>query len=278
MATTSKHTTTKAGQKAEQHRETGKARIRRKGDTEKPRLAIYRSLNHIYAKVIDDRQGQTLVSASSTEKDLRGKSRGNLDVARRIGQAIAERALAKGIEEVVFDRGGYLYHGRIKALTDAARAAGLNKNEIVAEPPTLASRATRHDYTGLIGLKVKSSVDLVKHVEKGLAFTAVEALQQQMDLAAKEMAELLDIKFRTFLRRKEAGRLQPAESDRVLRASRLFARAKDLFDGDQEAARSWLMNPQRALGGAVPLEIAKTEVGAREVEEIIGRLEQGVFT
>ena len=112
------------------------ARIRRKvkGNTEKPRLAIYRSLNHIYAQVIDDRQGQTLVSASSTEKDLRGDSGGNLDAARRIGQAIAERALAKGIEQVVFDRGGYLYHGRIKALTDAARAAGLNKNEAVAEP------------------------------------------------------------------------------------------------------------------------------------------------
>lgn len=112
------------------------SRIRRKvkGNTERPRLAIYRSLNHIYAQVIDDRMGQTLVSASSTEKDLRSGSGGNLDAARRIGQAIAERAIAKGIEQVVFDRGGYLYHGRIKALTDAARAAGLNKNEVVAEP------------------------------------------------------------------------------------------------------------------------------------------------
>jgi large subunit ribosomal protein L18 len=112
------------------------SRIRRKvkGSTDRPRLAIYRSLNHIYAQVIDDRMGQTLVSASSTEKDLRSNTGGNLDAARRIGQAIAERALAKGIEQVVFDRGGYLYHGRIKALTDAARAAGLNKNEAVAEP------------------------------------------------------------------------------------------------------------------------------------------------
>ena len=111
-------------------------RIRRKvkGNTEKPRLAIYRSLNHIYAQVIDDLRGQTLVSASTTEKDLRGNTGGNLDAARRVGQTIAERALAKGIEQVVFDRGGYLYHGRIKALTDAARAAGLNKNEAVAEP------------------------------------------------------------------------------------------------------------------------------------------------
>jgi large subunit ribosomal protein L18 len=112
-------------------------RIRRKvtGNTERPRLAIYRSLNHIYAQVIDDRQGQTLVSASTTEKDLRGNTGGNLDAARRIGTAIAERALAKGIEQVVFDRGGYLYHGRIKALTDAARAAGLNKNEVAATEP-----------------------------------------------------------------------------------------------------------------------------------------------
>jgi len=106
-------------------------RIRRKvkGSTERPRLAIYRSSNHIYAQVIDDREGQTLVSASTTEKDLRGNTGGNVEAARRIGQAIAERALAKGIEQVVFDRGGYLYHGRVKALTDAARSAGLNKNE-----------------------------------------------------------------------------------------------------------------------------------------------------
>ena len=119
------------------------SRIRRKvkGDTERPRLAIYRSLNHIYAQVIDDRLGKTLVSASTTEKDLRGESGGgNLDAARRIGQTIAERAIAKGIEQVVFDRGGYLYHGRVKALTDAARAAGLNKNEVVAEPEAPAPK------------------------------------------------------------------------------------------------------------------------------------------
>jgi len=119
------------------------SRIRRKvkGNTERPRLAIYRSLNHIYAQVIDDRLGQTLVSASSTEKDLRAGTGGNLDAARRIGQVIAERAIAKGIEQVVFDRGGYLYHGRVKALTDAARAAGLNKNEVVAEPEAEAPAA-----------------------------------------------------------------------------------------------------------------------------------------
>jgi large subunit ribosomal protein L18 len=106
-------------------------RIRRKvrGSTERPRLAVYRSLNHIYAQVIDDERGQTLASASTTEKDLRGGTGGNIEAAQRIGRIIAERALAAGIESVVFDRGGYLYHGRVKALTDAAREAGLNKDE-----------------------------------------------------------------------------------------------------------------------------------------------------
>jgi large subunit ribosomal protein L18 len=110
-------------------------RIRRKvsGTTERPRLAVYRSLNHIYAQVIDDVQSRTIVAASTTEKSLGAKTGGNIEAAKLIGQTIAERALAAGVERVVFDRGGYLYHGRVKALTDAARAAGLNKDE-VSEP------------------------------------------------------------------------------------------------------------------------------------------------
>jgi large subunit ribosomal protein L18 len=121
-------------------------RIRRKvrGSGERPRLAIYRSLNHIYAQVVDDQHGQTVVSASTTEKDLRGSTGGNIEAARRVGKAIAERALDKGISSVVFDRGGYLYHGRVKALTDAAREAGLNKDELVAqaaeEPETVEEK------------------------------------------------------------------------------------------------------------------------------------------
>ena len=108
-------------------------RIRRKvrGTNARPRLAVYRSLNHIYAQVIDDDNGRTIASAATTEKGLVGSTGGNIEAARRVGQAIAERALAAGIESVVFDRGGYLYHGRVRALTDAARAAGLNKNEVV---------------------------------------------------------------------------------------------------------------------------------------------------
>ncbi len=94
------------------------------GTQERPRLAVFRSVNHIYAQVIDDGQGHTLVAAASTEKDLRGKG-GNLEGAKLIGKAVAERAKEKGISKVVFDRGGYLYHGRVKALADAAREAGL---------------------------------------------------------------------------------------------------------------------------------------------------------
>ncbi|HEY9125964.1 MAG TPA: 50S ribosomal protein L18 [Acidobacteriaceae bacterium] len=101
------------------------ARIREKlsGTTERPRLNVYRSLNHIYAQVIDDQKGETLVSASSLALKL--KTGGNVAVAKEIGKAVAEKAVAKGIKRVVFDRGGYLYHGRIKALADAAREAGL---------------------------------------------------------------------------------------------------------------------------------------------------------
>jgi large subunit ribosomal protein L18 len=101
-------------------------RIRRRvaGTQERPRLAVFRSVNHIYAQVIDDNQGHTLAAAASTEKDLRGKG-GNIEGAKLIGQKVAERAREKGITKVVFDRGGYQYHGRVKALADAARQAGL---------------------------------------------------------------------------------------------------------------------------------------------------------
>ena len=101
-------------------------RIRRKlaGTGERPRLNVYRSLNHIYAQVIDDQKGETLVSASTLA--LKSKTGGNVAAAKLVGKLIAERALEKGIKKVVFDRGGYLYHGRVKALADAAREAGLD--------------------------------------------------------------------------------------------------------------------------------------------------------
>src|SRR5947208_16664303 len=102
-------------------------RIRGKvtGSGERPRLAIFRSVNHIYAQLIDDVQGVTLAAASTAEKDWRGRTGGNLAAAKEIGKAIAERAKAKGIRRVVFDRGGYIYHGRVRSLAEAAREAGL---------------------------------------------------------------------------------------------------------------------------------------------------------
>ena len=111
----------------------GRIRKKVRGTTERPRLAVYRSLNHIYAQVIDDEQGKTLATASTTEKDLAGSTGGNIEAAQRIGRAIADRAIAAGISHVVFDRGGYVYHGRVKALIDASREAGLNKGEAQAE-------------------------------------------------------------------------------------------------------------------------------------------------
>ena len=107
------------------------SRIRKSlaGTTERPRLNIYRSVNHIYAQVIDDAKGVTIVAATSVEKGKGSKGEkptgGNVASARDVGKLIAQRAQEKGIKKVVFDRGGYLYHGRIKALADAAREAGL---------------------------------------------------------------------------------------------------------------------------------------------------------
>lgn len=111
------------------------SRIRKKvsGTEERPRLAVFRSVNHIYAQVIDDENGKTLAAASTTEKDLKGTSGGNAEAAQRVGKAIAERAMAAGISNVVYDRGGYVYHGRVKALFDATREAGLNKGEQASE-------------------------------------------------------------------------------------------------------------------------------------------------
>jgi large subunit ribosomal protein L18 len=116
----------------DQTRQKVHTRIRKKlaGTEKRPRLNVYRSENHNYAQVIDDAQGKTLVSATSVEKGkgIKGDKRptgGNVSSAKEVGKLIAERAKQKGINKVVFDRGGYLYHGRVKALADAAREAGL---------------------------------------------------------------------------------------------------------------------------------------------------------
>jgi large subunit ribosomal protein L18 len=104
-----------------------RVRNRVSGTAERPRLAVFRSLHHIYAQVIDDTSGETLAAASTLDPSVRGnvKSGGNVEAAKEVGKLIAERAKEKGVEKVVFDRGGFMYHGRVQSLADAAREGGL---------------------------------------------------------------------------------------------------------------------------------------------------------
>lgn len=104
-------------------------RIRKKvlGTTERPRLSVYKSLNHVYAQIIDDLKGYTIVAASSLDKEFKddGTHKGNIRTAKKVGELIAKRALEKGIKKVVFDRSGYLYHGSVRALAEAVRETGM---------------------------------------------------------------------------------------------------------------------------------------------------------
>jgi large subunit ribosomal protein L18 len=116
---------------ARQALERRKARVRRSlkaAANGRPRLSVFRSSKHIYAQLIDDAKGETIAAASSLEKDLRGslKTGADTEAAKAIGKLLAERAVAKGVTDVLFDRGGYIFHGRVKALADAAREGGLN--------------------------------------------------------------------------------------------------------------------------------------------------------
>ncbi|MCD5405301.1 MAG: 50S ribosomal protein L18 [Desulfotomaculum sp.] len=111
-------------------REKRRIRVRKKvfGTAERPRLNVFRSLNHMYAQIIDDERGITLVAASTLSPELRGKLKrgGNIEASKAVGELIAKKAIAAGIKKVVFDRAGYIYHGRVKALAEAAREGGLD--------------------------------------------------------------------------------------------------------------------------------------------------------
>jgi putative toxin-antitoxin system antitoxin component (TIGR02293 family) len=129
-----------------------------------------------------------------------------------------------------------------------------------------------------VGYAEAVTAALLKRLEEGLSFAAFERLKRRLSVSSQELADAALITQRTLARRKRTGRLGPDESDRLVRVSRVFARSIELFEGDVESARSWLMRPVLALGGAVPFEMVKTEVGAREVENLITRLEHGVFS
>jgi putative toxin-antitoxin system antitoxin component (TIGR02293 family) len=129
----------------------------------------------------------------------------------------------------------------------------------------MSSRTTKHP------------TELIRKIQKGLRFSELETLQNSIDLPFEQLAAKLAISRSTLQRRKAAGRLSPDESDKVMRLSRLLEHATNVF-GDIERARAWLKFPQRGLGGAVPLDYAETEVGAREVDNLLGRIEYSVYT
>jgi putative toxin-antitoxin system antitoxin component (TIGR02293 family) len=135
------------------------------------------------------------------------------------------------------------------------------------------------DYYRWVGVRARSVAGVVERVEEGLPLEALERLGKLLSLGSPtETARLLLIPPRTFYHRKKTQRLTPGESDRLLRTARIFGLAADLFGGDRQAARQWLQTPKTALGDATPLGYAATEVGAREVEDLIGRAEHGVFS
>ncbi len=128
----------------------------------------------------------------------------------------------------------------------------------------------------VLGSVAASAPRLHRQVMDGLPYAPLERLQRALGLTAPQVAALLQIPPRTLSRRKSDGRLRPAESDRLLRAAVLYGKAVNLFGGDQNAAKRWFLTSMLALGGNSPFEYAKTEVGAREVERVIGRLEEGI--
>ena len=139
-------------------------------------------------------------------------------------------------------------------------------------------RETALSHVSLLGVRAKDPIALVDKVASGLPFRAIEEFRKQTGFPSKLVGEWIQVPVRTIARRKSSGKLGPAESDRLVRASRVFGLALDLFEGDRPAARRWLLAPRAALGGRSPFELAKTEVGAREVEAFITRLEHGVHT
>lgn len=134
-----------------------------------------------------------------------------------------------------------------------------------------------HAYVTLLGLETFDPPDLLRAVKKGLPYRAFERFRRNTSLSFERVTDLIDIPRRTMTRRKRDGRFLPDESDRLLRASRLFGKTLELFEGDRDAATEWLTTAQPALGGTIPLDLARTEIGAREVERLVGRLEHGVF-
>jgi putative toxin-antitoxin system antitoxin component (TIGR02293 family) len=140
----------------------------------------------------------------------------------------------------------------------------------------VAKAPADYRYVSLLGIRQRNPLTITRLVSRGLAITALEEFQERTRLSTAELAEVVAIKARTLNRRKKEGRLEPEESDRLVRFSRVFGRALELFEGDADAARRWLSTRLEALGGERPIVMARTDVGSREVEALIDRLEHGV--
>jgi putative toxin-antitoxin system antitoxin component (TIGR02293 family) len=130
----------------------------------------------------------------------------------------------------------------------------------------------------LLGLHSFEWRSLMGALQRGFPYDTVEHLHRNSGISYEELLEWVQIAPRTLVRRKQQGRFSAEESDRLLRASRILGRALELFEGDRDAAIEWMLNTQPALGGASPIEAARTELGAREVESLVGRLEHGVYS
>ena len=128
----------------------------------------------------------------------------------------------------------------------------------------------------LLGLSAFDTFDLVHAIQKGFRYQTFERFRRNIALPVETIMALVNIPRRTLTRRKLEGRFAPEESDRLVRASRVYSKALQLFDGDSQAASHWLVVPQRGLGGGIPVALSSTDVGAREVERLIDRLEHGV--
>jgi len=135
---------------------------------------------------------------------------------------------------------------------------------------------SEHFYVALLGLSTFETTALHGRVEAGLSYRALESVRQALDVSTTEFADLIWIPARTLARRKESKRLQPDESDRLVRLARIVGLTLRLFEGDLAQARRWLLAANPALGDEAPLRLATTEVGGREVEHLIGRLEHGI--
>lgn len=150
--------------------------------------------------------------------------------------------------------------------------------DIVRFKALMSEAPGAHFYVVLLGLRTFDWTSLIRAVERGFAFETIEHLQRNTGIPVETLLDWLQLSTRTLARRKQQGRFESEESDRLLRAARVFGRALELFEGDRDAAADWMFSSLPALGGETPIEISRTELGSREVENLAGRIEHGVYS